>query len=97
MTELNKVDALLVKRGKKYGDVVDQAYVAEMIKGALRGGRTWAALDNVMKQSLEVIALKMSRIVSGDPYHADSWFDIEGYAKLGRNRCPGIESDGGEV
>jgi hypothetical protein len=34
--------------------------------------------------ALEMICLKMARIVCGDPNHADHWDDIAGYAMLAK-------------
>jgi hypothetical protein len=38
------------------------------------------------KESLEMIASKIARIVCGDSNHHDSWHDIGGYAKLVADR-----------
>lgn len=48
----------------------------------------WEKLDPVKKQSLEVIADKIARILSGDPNYDDNWRDIQGYAKLVEDRLP---------
>jgi hypothetical protein len=42
----------------------------------------WTALSDDKKEALETIAVKMGRILNGDPEYADSWHDIAGYAKL---------------
>ena len=33
-----------------------------------------------------MILSKISRLVTGDPAHKDSWHDIQGYAKLAEDR-----------
>jgi hypothetical protein len=79
----DKVDATLEERGNQYGDVEEQATVAESIKASMRRyPEHWEALSPVKKQSLDVIALKISRIICGNPLQPDSWHDIAGYAKL---------------
>ena len=44
-----------------------------------------------MREALFMIAHKIGRIVNGDPWYADSWVDIAGYAKLVADRLEGIE------
>jgi hypothetical protein len=39
--------------------------------------------------ALDMIALKISRIVNGNAAHVDSWIDIAGYAKLVADRLQG--------
>lgn len=80
----DKVDTTLEQRGSQYGDVSEQAEVAEKIKKAMHYFQHhWDDLSPVEKQSLDMIALKISRIICGDHLHtADSWLDIAGYAKL---------------
>jgi hypothetical protein len=34
------------------------------------------------REALEMIVVKIARIINGDPNCADSWRDIEGYARL---------------
>lgn len=40
-----------------------------------------------MKEGLDLLTLKMSRIVTGDWQHADNPHDIAGYAKLMEDYC----------
>lgn len=39
------------------------------------------------RQALNLIAMKISRILVGNENHTDHWHDIGGYAKLGEERC----------
>lgn len=80
----DKIEATLIERGKQYGDVQQQAEMAETIKSALHSHRNWNGMSPVIRQSLDMIAVKMSRIVCGGPLNSmpDSWDDIAGYAKL---------------
>lgn len=59
------------------------------MKKTLRRGRNWHALKPYQAEALEMIAHKMARIVNGDPDYADSWRDIQGYAKLGEDASIG--------
>lgn len=83
---MNKVDNTLQRRGKIYGDYADQAEIAQQLKDVMRGTRNWYALTYAQRESLEMIASKISRILNGNPHHVDSWHDIGGYARLVENR-----------
>jgi hypothetical protein len=37
-------------------------------------------------EALDMIAVKISRILTGDPNYSDNWHDIQGFAKLVENR-----------
>lgn len=73
---------ILKERGSRYGDFCANAQVSQNIKKAMRDGSNWKELPLSMKESLEMIAHKIGRIINGDPYYKDSWIDIIGYAEL---------------
>lgn len=74
---------LLNERGSRYGAFSDNAYTAQQLKKILRRGRNWYALKPHQAEALEMIMHKAARIINGDADYADSWRDIQGYAKLG--------------
>ncbi len=83
MAEVN--DALghiLTDRGAKYGPFGGHAGLAQRIKDLLRHDNGWVRLSSTQRESMEMIAHKIARIVNGDPTYADSWVDIAGYAQL---------------
>lgn len=84
------IDDILNERGVTHGHFHDQAKTAQRLKRILHYTPNWELMDADMRESLEMICMKMSRIVHGDPYHRDSWMDIIGYAKL---VCPEPEPD----
>ena len=88
--ERSKLDKILAGRGVDYGDFADNSQIAVRIKEAC-----WpAALENprfqclgysdkaVVLNAIDMIAAKISRLVTGRPLHGDSWQDISGYAEL---------------
>ena len=85
MTDINET---LEERGKRYGDYRGHAEVSQGIKSILYSALAtnpnidFDTLDDDIKETLEMIAHKLGRIVNGDPYYADSYIDIAGYAKL---------------
>lgn len=78
----SNVAATLKQRGKRYGDFDEHARITQNIKDAMKDSPNWQQLPPAMKESLEMIAHKMGRILNGDPTYADSWHDIAGYAQL---------------
>ena len=77
--------ALLHARERTHGPFNQMAGVAHNIRRALRHGRAFAWLPASQVIALDEIALKLARIVCGDPAHADHWDDIAGYALKGRD------------
>lgn len=73
---------LLAERGETHGSFADNARIAQAMKNLWRGQKGWASLTDMQREALEVIALKVSRIISGKPEEPDHWCDISGYATL---------------
>jgi hypothetical protein len=92
---------VLDTRAKTHGDFTDNARVMQALKRAARLGENWhdgdprinehvdGLLSDVQKEALEMILHKIGRIVTGDPNVPDHWLDIEGYARLARERIAG--------
>lgn len=78
----DRVEAILKARGNRYGNAAEQSRVFVDIVDAVGKTGKVSSMPPIARQSLYMIALKMSRIVCGDPMDPDSWQDIEGYAKL---------------
>ena len=92
-----EIDQILEERGSRYGDFGSQAIITQNIKAAMRHSPNWNKLPNDMKESLEMVAHKIGRILNGDPSYADSWVDIVGYTQLvvdrlerGQNGTPDV-------
>lgn len=77
-----EIDQILEERGSRYGDFGSHAIITQNIKAAMRHSPNWAELPDHMKESLEMVAHKVGRILNGDPSYADSWVDIVGYVQL---------------
>jgi hypothetical protein len=81
----DEIEGLLEERGRtceKHGSFADAARITEDVKRALshRESRT-----DTMNYALDMIAGKLGRIDNGDPFYADHWRDIAGYATLVAN------------
>lgn len=77
-----QIDKTLAERGERYGDFSVQAMTSQALKHVIQGEPGWARLSGAQREALELIAVKISRILNGDPDYHDSWYDISGYAKL---------------
>lgn len=89
-TLLNEVparDPLLEERQKTHGNFADNARISQALKHMLRNNSTAGLLCDVHEESLDMICLKLSRILSGQADFADHWNDIAGYAKLAAEVC----------
>lgn len=78
--------ALIAERGKVHGDFNDHAEFTQRIKQVLFSSPNYLKMTPTQREGLEMIAHKMGRILAGDPHHADHWLDIEGYARITRER-----------
>ena len=76
------VNTTLEERGSRYGRFDTHADVTQELKDVMRKNQGWARLSPAQRESLEMIAHKIGRILNGDPNYADSWHDIAGYASL---------------
>lgn len=78
------VAGTLEQRGEKYGPYGEMAGLAQMIKNAMRCARlsNWDDLPAAYRESLDMIATKVARILCGDADNLDTWHDIQGYAAL---------------
>lgn len=72
------------ERKATHGDWKQQSRCANELKGVMRGIGNWNDLWPAQQEALDMIATKMSRILSGNPNEPDHWDDIAGYAYLGK-------------
>lgn len=79
---MSDIAETLSERGARYGDFAAQAAIAQTLKKVMRANGRWGELKPDQREALDHIAVKVSRILNGDPNYHDSWHDIEGYAKL---------------
>jgi hypothetical protein len=81
----SNIQETLVHRGTRYGSFDEHANITQRLKLNMKNTPNWGVLPNNMKESLEMIAHKIGRILNGDPTYDDSWVDIAGYATLVAN------------
>ena len=79
--------ALLTERHKTHGSFEENARYSQEIKRLFHAAPCWNGLHDVHKECLHMIALKLSRILSGQADYPDHFADIGGYARLAENAC----------
>ena len=77
-----EITETLAERGKRYGEFPEHAHITQSLKRAMVDSPNWPWLRDDQKESLEMVAHKIGRILNGDPDYHDSWHDIVGYTKL---------------
>ena len=76
------IDKIQEERKNTYGEFAEQARISQNIKNAMKDSPNWDNLEPHMKESLEMNAHKIARILNGDRYHYDSWIDAASYLDL---------------
>jgi Domain of unknown function (DUF6378) len=79
---------IMSQREKTHGNYRDNAAMSQSIKDVLRSGKNWSSMTDGQKEALEMIAVKLSRVLSGDKDFRDHWEDIVGYARLAGEGSP---------
>lgn len=81
-----QIHKILEERGKNYGDFKQQAVISQALKSTMfmsSCGRV--NLNPSQIEALEMIFVKIARILNGNPNYKDNWVDIAGYATLVAN------------
>lgn len=83
------IEDTLTQRGATHGDFGDNAEMAQTLKRVMQEAAcNWDLLSPVHREALDLIATKISRILSGGQNNVDNWHDIAGYATLVEKRIP---------
>lgn len=86
-SEVNmNLEQTLQDRGSEYGNFTTQATMAQEMKESIRANPGFSRLVPHQAEALDMILHKIARIVNGNPNNVDSWLDIEGYARIVRER-----------
>jgi hypothetical protein len=80
------VEETTTQRKSVYGDFDAEARIADCLIETLVRQPQWYHLRPLHRQALRMIAMKMARIVNGDPEYPDNWHDIAGYATITEQR-----------
>jgi hypothetical protein len=77
---------IIKERETTHGDFEMKAIFIQEIMEDISGLYIWKDMSADQKESIHMIIAKLSRIIYGNPNHADHWIDIAGYAKLVSDR-----------
>lgn len=79
-----EVDATLIVRDQTHGAYHDVASLYCGLKGTISDfvRKEGKLIPTDVEMSLDMILVKIARIVAGNPLFHDHWHDIEGYARL---------------
>jgi hypothetical protein len=80
------VQETLNERQSTHGDFADHARATQMLKTVIQNQPGWKNLNAMQRESMDMIACKMARILAGNPNFKDHYVDIQGYAKLIEDR-----------
>ena len=83
------VDEILAERDKTHGNWQKQAQLAQSLKNCVRlAQEPLRTLSKGQMEAIEMILVKVSRAVCGNPNEPDHYDDIIGYAKLAKMSEP---------
>ena len=77
-----EINETLSTREGQYGQYRVVSEISQNIKAIMKDSPNYKMMPTYMKESLDMIANKMARILNGNYYLNDSWHDIGGYAAL---------------
>lgn len=80
-------EALLTERQVTHGSFEDNAFNGQYLREFFRRSPHWQTMPLVHREALDMLACKLSRILSGQSTFGDHWADIAGYAELARKAC----------
>ena len=80
------IDKTLDERQNTHGSFPANAACAQALK-QLCFKHQRHDLTDVQQEAVHNICQKLSRILTGNPNHADNWHDIAGYATLAEREC----------
>jgi len=80
------LEKTLEERGQTYGRFIDNAAIAQRLKRVVRCGVKYDELPFDVCEAIDMILSKISRAVTADYKHLDTYEDIQGYAKLVQDR-----------
>lgn len=72
----------LTQREQTHGSFETHAELSQALKRTMHCSENWRSLSDEQRESLEMIQHKITRILNGNPDHADHWHDVAGYATL---------------
>jgi hypothetical protein len=79
---VSNIRHILNERTNSYGTFLEEAHISQELKAAMELGRNWSILPCDIKQSLEMVCVKVARILNGNYNYKDNFVDCIGYLQL---------------
>lgn len=79
--------SILEEREKTHGSFKNNAEFSQSLKFLFRNQPSYLKMDVQQKEALDMIALKLGRIFSGQANFKDHWLDGSCYFQLGARAC----------
>jgi|DEB0MinimDraft_3_1074331.scaffolds.fasta_scaffold00765_13 hypothetical protein len=86
-----EVRELLDVREDMYGQYSVVSHISQELKRVMKDSPNYKIMPPFARESLDMIANKIARILNGNYYYDDSWRDISGYATLALMEIEAIE------
>ena len=83
---MNAVE-LLSTRQTTHGSFSQNARQGQALRELFRSSPHWSTIPEVQREALDMIACKLSRILSGQSTFDDHWKDVIGYSTLALEEC----------
>ena len=78
---------LLIERQMTHGSFEDNANLSQELKSIFRSYHGWNHLSAIEREAIDMICLKLSRVMSGKSMERQHWEDVRGYAALVEEKC----------
>ncbi len=75
----DKIAEIIAQRAGTHGVFTENSATIQATKDLWRATPNWSRLRPFQKESLDMLAHKVGRILHGDPDFLDHWIDISGY------------------
>ena len=82
---MSEREQILQERESTHGKFTDNARISQALKIIMLENR--GKRSDAQNEALDMIALKLARILSGKHMEVDNWLDGAGYFKLGQEAC----------
>jgi hypothetical protein len=85
---MEALDQLLNARGAVHGSFQENARISQALKQICHSAPGWSGMGDREREAIDMIAMKISRILSGQSSNPEHWEDVQGYAALACHEDP---------
>ena len=87
------VRTVLNERELTHGNFKECSEIIIQLKDTLKCAKNYPLLDSPLAEALDMMCVKIGRIITGDPFFKDHWHDIIGYGTLALESIVGTQED----